>query len=435
MYFLFTIFHQQGAVAFTLDFTQAISTYFLKDIDIGTPPLGLEVGVGQIYFEDDLLTILNTTLGRFFRFSSSFPCAYPIIPTETAYITIYLKNDTILYWNCREDNYEEVANKVKPYFKTMDRISTSMIYHIQVTSQTSDSRMNYEVIADFTHDYNTDTILMDISHTRFQEKFDMTSIETILATFDFSLPIAICLMNVISLILLIQNTYTLFVYCKAKATDSGVKPLDVFWKKFDKWGIYAAITHLMSIVASIMYLIVGQDIEEDIPPILYVMAIASFLHSMLLIRYLKLKPSTMLVIMVFYNSAVKIVQFLVGCLTVFVGTLCLTTCVFGHLTENFATGMQGAAFLFCTMHGDSLKDLYDSMVLQYDVNYYFGFFTATYWILFSLTILFNITISIVQEMMTIEEYKVAHANDNIAQMPVFNILSDDLALLSTRKPV
>lgn len=433
MYFFFASFHQRGAVAFTLDFSQSITSFFTNDIELDDPPLGIEIGVGQIYFKEDLFEILNMTMQRFFYFSTSFPCAYPIIPEKTSQLDILLENGTTLKLIYNEENVSETAIKAKEYFSEMSLITASMVYHVQVASQTSDTRMNVEVLATFKHDYDTDTIFMDISHTRFQEKYDIRTIESILETFDFSLPIFIGALNIISVIVSCMNTYRLYMYCKAKANDSGEKPFDVFWEKFDKWDIYALITNLVSIAASIMYLLVGQDIEEDIPPILYVMAAASLLHSMLLIRYLKLKPSTMLIMMVFYNSSVKIIQFLVGCITVFVGTLCFTVCVFGHLSENFASGLQGAAFLFCTMHGDSIKDFYDTMVLQYDVNYYFGFFTATYWILFSLTIMFNITISIVQEMMSIEEYKVAHANDSNTKLPIFNILSDDLALLSPKR--
>lgn len=430
-YFLFTLFHQKGAVAFTLDFSQSLSAFFLKDIDIDTPPAGIEVGVGQIYYHEDLSSIINTSMSRFFDFPVSYPCAYPIIGNDYGTIIVDFKNGSSTSFTFRETQIDEISNILKKYYAYFTKITEIFVYHVQVTHQVQDTRMNLEVYIEFTHDYNTDTILMDLSHTRFQEKFDLTSIESILSTFDFSIPIFIGILNVIAIIVMFSQVHSLYIYCHAKATDSGERPMDVFWKKFDKWDIFALVTHLVSISASIMYIFVGQDIEESIPPIVYLMAASSFLHSMLLVRYLKLKPSTTLIIMVFYKSAVKIVQFLLGCLTVFIGFLCFSNCIYGHLSENFATAMQGAAFLFCTMHGDSLKDFYDTMLLQGDINYYFGFFTATFWILFSLSILFNITISIVQEMMSIEEYKLAHANDQ-QTLPAFNIIFNDLALLSAK---
>ncbi|EAX92741.1 hypothetical protein TVAG_334440 [Trichomonas vaginalis G3] len=430
-YFLFTLFHQKGAVAFTLDFSKSLSSFFLKDIRIHNPPAGITVGVGQIYYHKDLSAVINTSLQRFFEFPVSFPCAYPIIVNDNGNVKIELKNGTEIDLEFNENNIEQTSNIIKRYFQYFNKITESCIYHVQVAHQVQDTRMNLEVFVEFTHDYDTDTIFMDLSHTRFQEKFDLTSQNSILSTFDFSIPIFIGILNICALIIMGNQTYNLYRYCYAKATDSGQRPFDVFWKKFDKWDLFALLTHIVSIAASIMYILVGQDIEETIPPIVYLMAASSFLHSMLLVRYLKLKPSAFLILMVFYNSAIKILQFLVGCLTVFIGFLCFTNCIFGHLSENFATAMQGSAFLFCTMHGDSLKDFYDTMVLQYDINYYFGFFTATFWILFALSILYNITISIVQEMMSIEEYKLAHKDDE-QTMPAFNIIFNDLALLSAK---
>jgi hypothetical protein len=161
----------------------------------------------------------------------------------------------------------------------------------------------------------------------------------------------------------------------------------------------------MSIAACVMYMINGRDITEDVPPILYVLSAATVCHSLLLVRYLQLKPSTMLIVTVFYKSAVKIVQFLVGCLPIYIGFLAFGVCFFGHLNEYFATALEMAIFLFCSMHGDSLRDMYDDTIVQSDMSVYVGFVFVSLWLAFSLLIMFNITISIVQEVLEVETEK------------------------------
>ena len=432
IYLIFSTFHQNGAVAFTLDFNEAISTFFLQDIELLESPLGIPVGAGQIFFEDDLFEIINKTCYRIFTFPDSFPCSHPLMISPFALLTINLNNDTNIEIEFNNSNIDFISNFVKNYFKDFNSIIISINYHVQVENRYHDTRMNVEVFCEFTHDYDSDSIFMDISHTRFQEKFEI-SWSTILNTLDFSIPILLIILNIAAISVLIDSMIDLFYYCKNKAIDAGLRPFDIFWEKLNKWDLFASLTHLISIFSSIMYILIGQDIEDDVPPILYAMSLSSLLHSLLLIRYLNLKASTMLIVNVFYHSAVKIVQFLFGCFPIFVGTLCFGCCCYGRLTENFATWMQGAALLFCVMHGDSIIGFYDCLLIQFDMNYYFGFFFGTFWIIFSLSIMFNITISIVQEMMTLEEYKLAHKNDENKVLPSFSIISNDLSWLSTKK--
>jgi hypothetical protein len=164
-----------------------------------------------------------------------------------------------------------------------------------------------------------------------------------------------------------------------------------------------------------MYLMVGRDIKAPVPPILYVLSAASVLHSLLLIRYLRLKKSTMLIMSVIFRSSWKVLQFLCGCLPIFFGFHAIGICFFGHLSEYFATGMEMAAFLFCSMHGDSLRDFYDNTMVQNDMSVYVGFLYVSLWLAFSLLIMFNITIAIVQEVLKVETKKAEKAEAEMAR--------------------
>lgn len=402
LYLLFALYHQKGAISFTLDFSDTMKAYFLKDIDFPSSPLGISVGVGQIYFYEDLQSIFNASFERLFAFPDSFPCAYPFLINGDLTLDLLLDANHTKY-SFTSDQLDLAYKILEDNTPDFESISLSLTYHILVTNVYHDTRLSVDCLIEFKHDFDTDTIFMYLSHTRFQEKYDFTDAGSILTSLSHSIPISISLLNLISIVLIITETYKLYRYCYEKTISSGRDPLDKFRSKFDYWNIYALITNLVSIVSSIFYLFYGQNVEVDVPPILYLLSSASFMHSLLLIRYLRLNPSTMLIIRVFYKSAVKIVLFLIGCFPVFLGALCFGNCIFGPYTENFATGMQGSAFLFCVMHGDSIKDFYDCQVQQYDVNYYVGFISASFWVLFSLLIMFNITISIVQETMSVEE--------------------------------
>jgi len=86
------------------------------------------------------------------------------------------------------------------------------------------------------------------------------------------------------------------------------------------------------------------------------------------------------------------------------------------------------------MHGDSILDFYNALVIQNDVNYWIGYLYATGWVLFSLTIIYNITISIVQEVMAVEEYKLAHHTKDNQPLPSFIQLLNDMSIIRRTKP-
>lgn len=432
LYILFATFHQNSAAAFSLDFSDTITNFFLKDIEITEPPEGIALGVGQIFFIPNFYEILNDTCHRLFEFPNSFPIAHPLLAEEDAKIVIVLGDGERVIKTFKEDEAEDTASSVKEYINDFVYISTSLLYDISFTTETQSSHLKLEVLIDFSREDRTDSVVMDISHTRFQEKFQMSA-ETIFTTLDFSIPLAILILNVFAVILVIKTNIRLYRFTKTKAIEIGTRYEDIFKKRFERWDIFALVTHLSSIITSIAYFFIGQDIEAEVPPIIPLLALASFMHSILLIRYLKLRETTFLIIRVFYKSGIKIMKFLVGCMPIYLAFLVFGVCFYGHLEANFASGMQCATFLFCVMHGDSIKEWFDAPIIQNDLSIYLGFCYAAFWVMFSLLIMFNITISIVQEVLTVETYKSTHKDQAEDQMPAFNLLSKDLAMMTSRR--
>ena len=418
LYLLFGYYHQSSAITFTLDFSQAIEKFFLADIDMPETPVGIPVGAGQLFFVSDFLDTVNLTCQRLFAFRDNFPVAFPFLMDKNALLEIVYMDGQYEEVSFPESGTDQILAKIEEVARDFDDMTLSMNYHIQVTAEAHDSRMNLAIAVDFTNDRETDTIFLDVSHTRFQEKLDLSA-PSVLLSLDDSLPISIVIFNFIQLLIMVRVLYSLSVYAKDRASRTGLSYRSVFWKKFDKWDVFAILSYTMSIIACIMYIFVGKTIEEEVPPILYVMSCATCLHSLLMIRYLKLKESTMLIMTVFYKSAIKILQFLIGCLPIYLGFLAFGICFFGHLDANFASGMQAASFLFCVMHGDSIKDMYDSVIIQNDMSVYVGFIYTSCWLAFSLLIMFNITISIVQEVLTVETYKLQNTHENENDVPAF----------------
>ena len=434
LYILLAVFHQKSTIAFTQDFSKAIFDYFLEDINLPDPPGGIPIGVGQIFFVDDFKFIFIGMCTRFFTFDQSFPVSFVIDSLNTVDLELFLQDSETITRQFTESEIDPILDQICNEIHRFKKVTVSANYHIQVSKSQYDYRMSLLIKCSFSKDLRTDTIFMDIEHSRIQEGAEIIEVNVTLYLF-YTLPFLIIVLNVIAIIVFAKSTFSLYRYAKHRSLDIGIPQKEIFWNKFDKWDIFSVITHSISIASSIMYILVGQDIKKDIPPFLFVIALATLFHSFTLIRYLKLNPSTNLIIHVLMTSTVQIMQFLVGCLPIFFGFWAFGICFFGHLNEAFASPLQCAAFLFCVMHGDSIKDVYDAVIIQNDMSPYVGFVYTSLWVAFSLLLMFNITISIVQEVLTVETCKAHNRKTDEEQMPAFSVLANNLALMTSRRNI
>ncbi|OHT06258.1 hypothetical protein TRFO_25744 [Tritrichomonas foetus] len=429
LYLLFAFFHESSAISFSLDMAQAINKFFVKDINLKEPPIGIPVGNGQIFYVDDFLTTVNLVSERLISFPETFPILNPMLLSHFVELTIITHNKTHIKYSIPIKEINHTNDYVLPHLHDFSLITLSMTYHVMFASEIQDSRMNLRIISSFQHDDRTDTIFFKISHNRFQEKFKINA-DMLLRTFDYSLPFLIIFLNFITILITIHNTRLLVIYTRKKAIKNGLKANEIFWKKYDKWNIFSLITHISSISTSIVYIFIGQDIEEELPTILYFLSFATCCHSILLIRYLKLRESTMLIITVLYKSLIELLQFLLGCFPIFLGFWVFAICFWGHLSEHFSSPLQCASYLFCVMHGDSILGFYNSLIIQNDYSPYFGFFYGSLWVAFGLLLMFNVTISIVSDVLDKENEKLIESPNIIN--PEINMLTSDLTLITHR---
>ena len=192
---------------------------------------------------------------------------------------------------------------------------------------------------------------------------------------------------------------------KEKAERNFQRISAVFWTKYDKWSLFSLFCHTFTVISCILFIIYGHLYTDQLPFTNVLMCLCSSLHCFLLFRYLQQKPSTMIIVNVIFNAALTFLQFLVGCMVVFAAYLILGCSMFGTSCVNFATFTQGAVVLIAVIHGDSIQDLYDSVMTRSDVPWWCGFVYMSVWVFFSLTIMFNISISIFEESLTREIYK------------------------------
>ncbi|EAY13458.1 hypothetical protein TVAG_206260 [Trichomonas vaginalis G3] len=399
IYVLIGYTNQLSINDFTIDFTKTVDEYFLSDYDFDDPPEMSNSWVGIIYFKQKLLEVTQSTGQRFFDFSKELPLTHPFFPAESMQVTVVTIGGQVIDVNFRQSNISLVTPFINAFMDSFSQIIMSMKYDLQESELTKDNRLELEVIGEFTRDTDSDIVFVDFYHTRITNS---KSSGTFLHGSVIIFPAAVCVFGGIAIILNSIYTYEVYMFSKEKAERNFQKTMDIFWEKYDKWCFFSFICHTITVISCTLYIIYGLDYEDQLPFTNTLMAISSMLHCFLLIRYLRQKPSTMIIVNVIFAGGVTFLQFLIGCLVIFAGYLVLGCSLFGTYCINFATFTQGAVVLIAIIHGDSIQDLYDSVMDRADLPWWVLFFYMSIWAFFSLTIMFNISISIFEESLTRE---------------------------------
>jgi len=412
LYVIFGVMHQRSSNNFTLDFGKAVDSYFLDDYGFDEAPENSNSAQGFIYFRDQFLDIILSTGNRLFSFSETLPFSHPFTCSKhfDMYVTTIGGGEMKLIFT--EDNLSLISIVASAFIDDFAQISLIMEYHVDVIIGNQHRVISLAVTGEFTRDTDSDTIILDFFHTRIPgDSSDDYSIHN----YSFSFAGFIALFGFLALLLTIYNIYEVFTFSLEKAERNFQKQLSVFWSKIDQWSFFSLVSHIMSVFSCIYYIFNGQKFTQAMPTSLILMSFSTFLHCLLLIRYLKQKPSTMIIVNVIFDAGVTLIQFLVGCMVIFAGYLILGCCIFGTFTFNFSTFTQGAIVLIAIIHGDSIQDIFDTVMVRADVPWWCGFIYMSVWVFFSLTIMFNISISIFEESLTREIYNVANKDDKNKQ--------------------
>jgi hypothetical protein len=172
-----------------------------------------------------------------------------------------------------------------------------------------------------------------------------------------------------------------------------------YLKAVNTWSVFGIATHAISISANLLYMHLGVNHTQAVPLTLVLMGIASCLNCFILIRYLSGIPNIKQIVTVTRRSSILIGKFLIGCGIVLIGYMLLGCCLFGTYCITFRTWNEGARALIAVVHGDSIQDMFDNAAVRPDISTYFGFLYWVVWVFFSLTIMFNISISIFEHVL------------------------------------
>lgn len=397
LYFLFGFFHQKTAIVFTLDFSKAVDDYFLSGFDFPTDDNGNIEDQVNIYFKSKFLDVANETGVRFLRFQEDFPCTNSL--TFDGFLKVYItfKGTTTIY----QFNKLNVSNLYQTIECVIDQFDQIAFYSSYSLETDTNDVIDLTIVSSFTFDRDTKIVVLDMHHTRIPHT-DIYKWQTVMQNPLITFPSAIAIFALISIVVQINYTRSIYVYSNEKARVNFLKTSHIFWEKYDKWTIFSFICHIISIIACVLYAANHSDYKESVPATLILMGIASFLHCVLLCRYLRLIGATNLILTVTAKAAIKIGSFLVGCILIFIAYLLFGCSFFGIYDDTFRTFIDGAECLLAVVHGDSIYSMFESAATRPNLNEWVGIIYWAIWIFFSLTIMFNISISIFEDVLTDE---------------------------------
>lgn len=408
IYLITGLFHQDNVSILTQDFSTAVDGFFLSGlvemVDDRYP------ATVPIYRKKRLLNVTETIAQRFFEFPMAFPCGDKFHSHGYFTLTHVSTKDKIFEVSFAPDNISFVGLTISFMLEDFKEITMSCPY-VMETVESIGQELVLTVTGNFLHDLDTNIITLDFTHTRNPRMSDHQW-SNILAYPFISFPLLNSFCAVVCIIITLLYMRSLYYYTQEKASRDFEVHWHVFWKKIDRWAIYGIVCHLFTITGNIMYCFSGRSYVHAVPVSTVFMTIASFMHCILLIRYLRQKESTMLIVNVIYRAMAKILLFLMGCLFIFVSYVILGCCLFGTYDETFQTVVDGARALIAVIHGDSIQNMFDSAEKRPNITVYAGFFYWAMWVFFSLTIMFNISISIFEEVLTSEIRTMSKENED-----------------------
>ncbi|OHT02718.1 hypothetical protein TRFO_30077 [Tritrichomonas foetus] len=402
LYLFFGYLHQRTTIDFTNDFSKLVDVYFLSGFDFPTDEDGNIEEQVQIVFRDKFLAVLNETGYRLFTFKNEIPFANSFTSDYIVTTEIKFQNSIIKYF-FSHSNISRLLDVIEEQINQFDLITLSATYQMIKNEETQeiDKRLKLTIFSRFSFDRNTKFVTLDLYNTRIPHT-EIIEWNSIITSPLITFPLVIVILSIIAIILTFYYIRNIHNYCRKKATKNFVPFNDVFWDKFDKWAIFSLICHALSIISCLIYTINQSDYQDSVPITMILMAISTFCHCVLLLRYLQEKQSTMIIVNVTIKAIMKIGQFLIGCITIFIAYLVLGCSFFGSYDDTFKTFIDGAECLLAVVHGDSIQAMFDAANVRPNISEWYGIIYWGLWIFFSLTIMFNISISIFEEVLTKE---------------------------------
>jgi hypothetical protein len=401
-YLFLGLFHQSHVVYFTRDFDDAIQGFFLHDLGFELEDNGRYPSHLPIYFEDHFLNVSLKISDRFFFLPSEFPLTSDIFSRDLGFsLAVTPRTGDPFSLQFFQSNFSILEPFLLDRLDDFRTIALSSSYVIRMVEDTVDRSLDLDVIATLHLDPTTNVVDLDVTHHRTRHGNPIEA-DSLIYLPSVSLPLGITVCALACILLTVKQFFDLVQYSAARQDRVGAPLSSVLRARLDRWSIYALVTHALSIVASLLYISEGMNHTERVPIVLVIIAIACAMHCLLLIRYLQGMKHTEFIITVAWRAGLLILQFVIGCGIVLAGYVMLGCCLFGGYAESFRTISEGARALIAVIHGDSIQDMFNAVDRRPDLSPYFGVTYWLVWVFFSLTIMFNISISIFEQVVASE---------------------------------
>ena len=405
LFFLLAFSIQETTLPFFQDFGSAVDNYFLRGYQIATDEQDDSFGMRRIYTKKEFYYVLNSTIDRYFLFDEQFPCSYQMDQ---------ITNLSIRISKWRGDDISQVfANNeggiacefVRQNIEDFAEVRLHMLFEIlQIQGERSEQVLRAGVTSSFVNYEQTGIILWNNGHERSAMQ-SMKNIEDQIYTLSYSVSVIIIILLACGVIMQSLSLWSLSRYSAVKARLERISTAEMFRLKLDAWEPVTLCFNLISMTLMIVYVIWGQDVNENMPWPHFLLATASFIHAFLIFRYLVLRPSTLIVVRMISGASITLLQFVVGCTPWFVGYLIFGVCWFGWYSPLMSSSRQAAKFMISASYGDYLLDGYDDICDGGDKPAIIPSAFETVWIFNGMGVWFYVVLAILQAALIKEVHK------------------------------
>jgi hypothetical protein len=411
LYFVIGFVHQ-GSTTLLRDFTAGIEGYFFSALEIEPDDdTGLYPGTVPIYLKDKFLDTAMTISELLLNLSDTFPCASNLLSDRIVEMSLTFRGGGNYSTTLDQDNFTNLALILMFALPSTQLLTLTTPYVLRLDAGHLDETIMQNVTAMFVLDLRTNIFALNFAHSRDRRRSNV-EFENALDNPNDTVPLAIALTAGLALLVSVIQLHSTYLFAREKAARDFQNFYSILWEKSDKWTVFGIIVHAISMIGGIMYRINGLDHRDPVPAPLAVLAVAGSLQCILLIRYFEPNSFTQLIVRVAARSARFLLEFMFGCLIMLAAYLIFGLCLFGTYNINFQSWVAAAEALIAVVHGDSIADRFTMAADRPDISYWASVFYWGLWVFFSMTIMFNISISIFEHMLETELEEDAKRKDN-----------------------
>lgn len=403
LYFALGHIHQHASVAFARDFAQVVDDFFMegmakKNEDEFYPQ------VIPLYMTEDFLEAAMRTARNLFAFADSIPFATEFNVSNHVTLDVSHLSGVRLQRNFTGNEMDDLLATLKLTCWDFNEVFLSSIYALSLNIYGLVDELLVSVNASFVLNEATNIIILDFAHTRVDTNPEILW-QLGLKSAGLTIPLVIVGLAVVAIVLNIASLVGTWQRARVKAAAKFLHADDVFKEEVDIWVVCAFVAHSLSIIANVYYAMNGTQYESAVPPAMVIMGFAAATNCFLMCRYFKLYPASSVMMNVIWNGSTKVLQFLVGCAFLYAGYIVMGCCWFGSYDSMFTSTIATAKSLVCIVYGDNIKVTLDDGANGRDIGFIFSFIYIVVWVFFSLTVIFNISISIFEEAIHTEIMK------------------------------